>query len=545
VTKSDFYAISSRPTLLDFLLLLLGCGGSLYLVRLGPLWVEPGEHVTSPVLYEVVASFLPTLMRLPEGVLLLGPLFFLLQLVLGRRQGPTGAEWLWVLAWLGTAALTGLSAWARTDTVPEIIEPYVHKPLLLWYLIFVPAMAALALVLAVLGLASSTPKPWTHQLGLALILWPALPLGAIFTLGNFTTERKSVSHMTPSVLGLDVGGANLKAAHTDGTARSRPFALWKDPASLPAALAALLAEMPRADWLAVTMTGELCDCFETKRAGVAAILAAVESAAGGLPVRVWRTDGRFVSPAEARQEPLQTAAANWLALATFAGRLAPEGPALLVDVGSTTTDVIPLRDGRPVPRALTDAERLPAQELVYTGTRRTPVCALVQQFVAAEVFATTLDVYLLLGRIPEDESDRDTADGRPATRRRAHSRLARMFGSDGELMESVFTHSLACLCHSVQWRLLRDAFTQVGRVLEAKPAVCVLSGSGEFLARDAWAGDEQLRGLNPLLSPAPPEGRGEPDSGPRLVSLSERLGPEISRAACAYAVAVLAAETEG
>ena len=176
-----------------------------------------------------------------------------------------------------------------------------------------------------------------------------------------------------AVLGLDIGGANLKAAHTAGPARSRPFALWKDPAGLPAALSALIGEMPRADRLAVTMTGELCDCFETKREGVAAILDAVEGAAGDQPVRVWRNDGRFVDTTAARAEPLKAAAANWLALATFAGRFAPKGPALLLDIGSTTTDVVPLRDGRPVPQGRTDPERLRCEELVYTGVRRTPV----------------------------------------------------------------------------------------------------------------------------------------------------------------------------
>jgi len=67
------------------------------------------------------------------------------------------------------------------------------------------------------------------------------------------------------------------------------------------------------------------------------------------------------------------AAANWLALATYAGRLAPRGPAVLLDVGSTTTDVIPLQDGTPVPRGRTDPERLESKELVYTGVRRTPL----------------------------------------------------------------------------------------------------------------------------------------------------------------------------
>src|SRR5947208_2946217 len=157
-----------------------------------------------------------------------------------------------------------------------------------------------------------------------------------------------------SVLGLDIGGANLKACHTSGGTCLKPFELWKDPSRLAAALRDLLAEMPSADLLAVTMTGELCDCFETKRQGVNFILDAVEDAAGTCPVRVWRTDGRFVEIAVARATPLLAAAANWLALATFAGRHAPTGPACVIDIGSTTTDIIPLFDGNPVPRGRTD-----------------------------------------------------------------------------------------------------------------------------------------------------------------------------------------------
>src|SRR6516225_2420850 len=165
---------------------------------------------------------------------------------------------------------------------------------------------------------------------------------------------------TPTVLGLDIGGANLKAAHTGGSARSVPFALWKRPHDLAAAL-------PPCDRAAVTMTGELCDCFATSRDGVRHILDAIAAALPGVPVSVWRTDGRFVNLADARADPRPAAAANWLALATYAGRFAPPGPALLVDVGSTTSDLVPLHDGRPVPSARTDPERLSTGELVYTG----------------------------------------------------------------------------------------------------------------------------------------------------------------------------------
>src|SRR5215472_10750340 len=97
-----------------------------------------------------------------------------------------------------------------------------------------------------------------------------------------------------AVLGLDIGGANLKAAHSGGHATSVPFELWKAPTLLPQALCRLRDDIPPAGALAVTMTAELCDCFESKRQGVLAILDAVAVTAGPTPVRVWRNDGRFV-----------------------------------------------------------------------------------------------------------------------------------------------------------------------------------------------------------------------------------------------------------
>jgi (4-(4-[2-(gamma-L-glutamylamino)ethyl]phenoxymethyl)furan-2-yl)methanamine synthase len=326
------------------------------------------------------------------------------------------------------------------------------------------------------------------------------------------------------VVGLDIGGANLKAA-VDGDARVRPFALWRNPGGLSRKLAALLRGLPAWDALAVTMTGELCDCYESRRQGVQAILDAVEAVAAGRPILVWGTDGRFASVAETRENPLRAASANWLALATFAGRFAPKGPALLLDVGSTTTDLVPLRDGRPVPGGLTDADRLRLGELVYTGVRRTPVCtlvcALMGDAVAAELFATTLDVYLVLGDLAEGRS-RDTADGRPATVALARARLARMLGGDAETCPEVETTALACRAASAQRALLRRAFREVADRLGRRLRKVVLAGSGEFLARK-------------VLRPKPvPVGE--------VVSLAEWLGPGLSTAACAHAVATLAAQ---
>ncbi len=82
-------------------------------------------------------------------------------------------------------------------------------------------------------------------------------------------------------LGLDIGGANLKAADGRGWAHSVPFALWRNPQGLIGALAALVETAPAAERLAVTMTGELCDCFRSKAEGVRHILAAVVQVARG------------------------------------------------------------------------------------------------------------------------------------------------------------------------------------------------------------------------------------------------------------------------
>jgi hypothetical protein len=313
-------------------------------------------------------------------------------------------------------------------------------------------------------------------------------------------------------LGLDVGGANLKAAVRDGPARFRPFPLWKRPDDLAPALRELVANLPPPGRVAVTMTGELCDCFRTSRAGVLHILAAVAAAFPESDIHVYRTDGRFVPLNMARLDPRPCAASNWLALATFAGRFAPTGPALLVDIGSTTTDLVPLFDGLPIPAARTDPERLKVGELVYTGVRRTPACALLGLGGAAEFFATALDVYLTLDRIAEDPTDIDTADGRPATKEAAHSRLARMLCGDAETITRTATHALAKRLSLIQ----KHAIDRAARRFSFE--TLILSGAGEFLARDVFA-----------------------DFAGPVVSLAERLGPERSAAACAVAVAELLA----
>ena len=149
-----------------------------------------------------------------------------------------------------------------------------------------------------------------------------------------------------NIVGLDIGGANLKVASAAGQADAIAFPLWKEPHRLGNELHRLLGRIDPATHFAVTMTAELADCFETKAEGVDSILRSIKNVAVDRPIAVWQTGGEFVSTEVALDIPLLVAAANWHALATWVGRIVPVGPSMLVDIGSSTTDIIPLIDGR-------------------------------------------------------------------------------------------------------------------------------------------------------------------------------------------------------
>jgi (4-(4-[2-(gamma-L-glutamylamino)ethyl]phenoxymethyl)furan-2-yl)methanamine synthase len=341
------------------------------------------------------------------------------------------------------------------------------------------------------------------------------------------------------IIGLDVGGANLKAAHSDGPCRSKSFPLWKSPEALADELTGLISDWLPCCGLAVTMTGELADCFETKTLGVDRILAAIKQAAGKTPIAVWQTAGEFVDASTACEFWQLTAAANWHALATFVGRVVPDGTSLLLDVGSTTTDIVPLRDGLPDSTGLTDFERLISAELVYSGVRRTPVCAVAYSVpverdirgngysqLAAELFATTHDVYLLEGDIAENPDDVDTANGRPATIAGAHDRLARQLCCDRSELSLDEAKSIADFLANVQRQRISGAIDRVLATLDSPCEAVIVSGEGDFLANRILDNHSRLRDV------------------PRH-SLTQMFSAETSTAACAFALTRLASERSG
>ncbi len=293
----------------------------------------------------------------------------------------------------------------------------------------------------------------------------------------------------------------------------------------------MLATAPLHRNLAVTMTGELADCFITKAEGVRFILLGVRRA---LPSdwqsQVYLTDGRLVPIQTALAQPLAAAASNWHALAAFAGRFVPHGRAMMIDIGSTTCDLIPLIDGRPAPIGRDDTARMLGGHLLYTGVERSPVCAVLDRVPyrgahcppAQEWFATMRDVYLVLGEIEEQPACCQTADGRPATRQAAQARLARLVCADTSQFDSNDAEVMARAAANAQAERLASAFRQAAAA--GPPDAIVVSGHGDFLLRRTL----KIVGFE----------------GP-IIHLADRLNPALSKVATAHALAVLAGERNG
>jgi probable H4MPT-linked C1 transfer pathway protein len=253
------------------------------------------------------------------------------------------------------------------------------------------------------------------------------------------------------MIGIDVGGANLKVADETGI-HIHYCPLWEK-----APVASLL--MPYAihddEPAAVVMSGELADCFRNKLQGISFIVGEVQKA---FPrARFYGTDARF----HAAPVP-QLAAANWLASADYLREANPR--AVLLDIGSTTADIIPLGTFDEL-RGLTDLARLQKGYLIYTGMLRTNIATLLRSVdiagiptpVSSEYFATSADAHLVLGNITPEEYVCDTPDHKEKTIEASLRRLARVVCADLEEIGESGARDIARLCHERQRNLICDA----------------------------------------------------------------------------------------
>lgn len=320
-------------------------------------------------------------------------------------------------------------------------------------------------------------------------------------------------------IGIDVGGANTKVATLSGAAKSFYLPLWEEN-NLEAVLRSVRNQI-QPKRVGVVITGELADAFSSKTEGVCAIASVVDSVFAQpcyLNVR-----GQF-TPNIPKKDALLYAASNWVAAAWFLAKSTED--CIFADLGSTTCDVIPIKDGRPV-ALTTDPERLRENQLIYMGVLRTNVATLLRSVclkgetyrLSSELFSITADVHRVLHNIDERSYTCATPDSRSRELEACYRRIARLLLYDLDEFGKENAHEVARQVERAQINELADALKYQAR--EFKLRTVVGAGLGEFLiARAAF------------------------EAGLECSLLSQQYGTELSNVFPAFAVAQLVKHAE-
>jgi probable H4MPT-linked C1 transfer pathway protein len=320
-------------------------------------------------------------------------------------------------------------------------------------------------------------------------------------------------------IGIDVGGANTKVASVSGAAASFYVPLWEEN-SLEAVLRSIKNQF-QPKRVGVVMTGELADAFTSKTEGVCAIASAVDSVfARPCYLSVY---GQF-APSISEKDALLYAASNWIASAWFLAKSTKD--CIFADVGSTTCDIIPIKDGKPI-ALTTDSERLRENQLIYMGVLRTNVATLLRTVrvndkryrCSSELFSITADVHRVLHNIDEQSYACATPDSRSRDLEACYRRIARLLLCDLDEFGRENAHEVAQQIERAQINELADAFKYQTR--EFKLRTVVGAGLGEFLVAKAAS----KAGLECRL-------------------LSQQYGRKLSNVFPAFAVAKLAKDVQ-
>jgi probable H4MPT-linked C1 transfer pathway protein len=299
--------------------------------------------------------------------------------------------------------------------------------------------------------------------------------------------------MGEAIIGWDVGGAHLKGARLSAEGKvlqvvQLPCPLWQGLSHLEQAIDRATTVLGTAPLHAVTMTGEMVDLFPDRQAGVKQLIGTLRRRIPDSRLAFYAGAAGMFAEAEAVGKEELLASANWRASADLvAQRL---NAALLVDIGSTTTDLIPVAGGQVIARGVDDTSRLIAGELVYRGIVRTPLMALAHRApyrgdwvpLMAEWFATTADVYRLTGELPDDADLHPATDGGEKSLAGSARRLARMIGRDSQQAPTEVWQELAHWFARVQLAQIEEACDQVlGREELPRDAPFVVAGAGRTI----------------------------------------------------------------
>ncbi len=239
-------------------------------------------------------------------------------------------------------------------------------------------------------------------------------------------------------IGWDIGGANTKyCILNDNTidCKIKSCELWRTTKEIQKLISEIHKKFSNKYNIinAISMSGEMCDIFPTRELGVKQILSFFNNQKSDN--YVFSKNKKFIKINKNISSDL-IASMNWLAVATYLKNFNKN--IIGIDLGSTTTDVLLVKNNKIFNKRKNDFTGLSSYELIYTGCLRTPILAIANKIkmrnkfynVIPENFASIADVYNVLSVIPYKYNYTNSSDNRPKTNYYSMKRLARIFGFD-------------------------------------------------------------------------------------------------------------------
>jgi len=302
--------------------------------------------------------------------------------------------------------------------------------------------------------------------------------------------------------GIDIGGANIKVYRGEtGEAEIHYFPMWLEWENLEV----FLRDLDLKGKTGVVVTAELSDAFSSKEEGVKYVSSLTKKVFD--EVYFIDLDGNLKKEID---NPLNFSASNWVASVKFLAEI--HDSFIFADMGSTTTDIIPVKKKRVI-ALKTDFERLKNRELLYFGILRTPSFHLINDNCSTEFFSITADVMRILGLIDEKAYSCDTPNGRGKSVYECMQRLARQFCADRDEVGVDFLKAKAIEVKNEMVRRVSEAFMEKSRKFGIDSVVGC--GIGEMILKESAERAEM-----------------------EYISLRERFG-ELSDIFPAYAIAKL------
>ena len=315
------------------------------------------------------------------------------------------------------------------------------------------------------------------------------------------------------IAGFDIGGANTDLAVVDFDdqgnitgikADFEYFPMWLKNNELGDALLRLLGDdLKDIDAVGICMTAELVDAYKTKREGVIDI-AKKSKESFSVPVGFIGING-VLSFEELVERPDEVAAANWIATSKIAAEI--EENCIMIDTGSTTTDIIPIKNGSECAKGRSDLERLKTGELVYSATLRTNLAAIVDKVplgdewvrVSSELFAATADIHTVLGNITEEDYSCSTCDGAGKSKEECMRRISRVICGDMDMLSESDIEKIAAYIYKRQAEKVAEALLEVSERENITKVVTTGLGMGIVGAKAAEVAGLESTGMDTIL----------------------------------------------